>query len=65
MSEQVEMNSIPQCDLCNDGTPAKYDAQLPPLGGGWGNVCQDHWMRYGPGKLGTGHGQRLVLRVKS
>jgi hypothetical protein len=65
MSEQVEMDSIPQCDLCNDGTPAKYDARLPGLGGSWGNVCQRHWMQYGPHVLGTGSGQRLVLRATS
>jgi hypothetical protein len=62
MSEQVEMAEIPKCDLCKDGTLAEYDARLPGVGGSWGYVCGAHWAIEGPGQLGTGHGQRLVLR---
>lgn len=60
MNNEMKMGVIPDCDLCKDGTPAEYDSRLP--GYGWGYVCADHWRRYGPGQLGIGHAQRLVLR---
>jgi hypothetical protein len=65
MSEQVEMTEIPECDLCSNGTPAGYDARLSRLGGSWGYVCETHWQQWGPGVLGTGNGQRLILREES
>jgi hypothetical protein len=64
---QVEMDEIPNCDVCahkGEGeTKASYDARLPYLGGSWGYVCERHFRLYGPGQLGTGHGQRLVKRT--
>ena len=60
MSTQVKVDRIPNCDLCGDGTKAKYDASLPALGGTWGNVCKEHFVRLG-GSLGLGRGQELIL----
>lgn len=67
--DSVEMAAIPDCDVCkmenNLSTPAVYDARLPGAGGSWGYVCQRHFDQLGPGSLGTGNGQRLILRKKS
>ena len=60
MSDFVVVDTLPLCDLCSNGTRAQYDARLPGAGGRWGNVCAWHFDLYGPGKLGTGNGQRLV-----
>lgn len=67
---QVLMDTIPDCDICKayDGVrrPAKYDSRLPGLlPSAWGYVCRKHWVMYGPGITGVGHGQELILRVKS
>lgn len=58
MSEEVQVSTIPRCDLCGDGTPAKYDGRMHT--GSWANMCEQHFATYGVG-LGTGRGQRLVL----
>lgn len=59
MGEQVEVASLPPCDLCANGTLATYDAKT--LMGPWANMCQYHFDARGIG-LGTGKGQRLVVR---
>jgi hypothetical protein len=40
--------------------PAYADARIPAAGS-WGYVCKEHFDSYGC-QLGTGKGQRLVLR---
>ncbi len=57
MSEQTEVSVLPQCDLC--GANARYDGKT--VNGPWANMCQIHFAMLGVG-LGTGKGQRLVLR---
>lgn len=56
----VIVGSIPECDICQDGTPAEYDASIVAYGGTWGNVCGYHFLRLGC-TLGVGKGQRLIL----
>ena len=60
MSDSVKVMAIPPCDLCKE--PAEYDARLVHAGGTWAYVCQRHFDELGPGRLGTGHAQKLVLR---
>jgi hypothetical protein len=68
MSEQVEMTEIPVCNFCEDDAtdlipePAYVDAKTQY--GGWAYMCRQHWSQHGGtgGMLGTGNGQRLVLR---
>lgn len=67
MSDSVEVSELPPCDVCSMGvesskTKAVYDARLPGMGGSWGYVCEKHFQQYGPGRLGTGHGQRLIVK---
>ena len=66
MAAEVKVDKIPNCDVHLDfmktAVPAVYDARLPGLGGCWGYVCQECFDKHGPGQLGTGHGQKLVLR---
>lgn len=50
---------IPNCDLCRDGTRAKYDSKTNM--GPWAYVCEAHFALDTPGELGTGKGQRLIL----
>jgi hypothetical protein len=61
MSDEVEMTVIPPCDLCTDGTRARYDAKTNR--GPWAYLCEMHFHTHGMG-LGTGRGQRLVLATK-
>lgn len=62
MSEQVEMNELPLCDLCQQAE-AHYDSKM--LGrSSWAYMCEPCYAAYGIGRLGTGYGQRLVLRDK-
>lgn len=56
---EVLVTSVPQCDLCADGTPASHDARLPRYGS-WGNVCPEHFNGEGC-TTGVGAGQRYVL----
>ena len=66
MSSQVEMDVIPVCDFCEMeedtivSLPAVVDARCRH--GGWAYMCNVHWAEHADGMLGTGHGQRLVLR---
>lgn len=59
---RVEVDRIPPCDLCSDGTPAQYDAKT--RSGPWGNLCDLHFRREGIG-LGLGRGQMLVLSKRA
>lgn len=64
MSESVQVDKIPPCDLCKafqgkNDVPAKYDGKT--IQGPWGYMCERHFRSYGVG-LGTGRGQRLILR---
>lgn len=63
MSKEVYIAQPKRCDLCNDGTIAKFDARLTlgAYAGQWANVCADHFESYTSGKLGTGVGQRLIV----
>jgi hypothetical protein len=60
MSTEVKVDRIPVCDVCNT-VPAAYDAKT--AGGPWGYLCEGCFARHGVG-LGTGRGQRLILRGK-
>ena len=53
----VEVESLPECDLCIE--PAKYDAKT--FHGPWANLCEAHFHTHGIG-LGLGKGQLLVVR---
>ena len=51
---------LPQCDLCETvgvKHAAEYDAKTRL--GPWAYLCRDHFDRVGPGRLGTGFGQKL------
>lgn len=59
MSEAVEVSSIPKCDIHEGKHDAKYDGAT--TFGPWAYMCEEAFRLYGVG-LGTGRGQRLVLR---
>lgn len=59
MSEQVEVSEIPLCDICQK-RPAWCDGKMEM--GPWAYMCEVCWLQHGVGKLGTGYGQKLVLR---
>lgn len=63
MSEQVEVAELPQCDICGNET-AKYDGRIAGRSS-WAYMCEVCWACYGNGRLGTGYGQRLVLRKEN
>lgn len=61
----VYVSQFPMCQLCDllDGkpdTPAVYDSKSQQ--GPWGFMCEAHKQSHGVPGLGTGIGQRLVLR---
>ena len=58
MSSEVLVYKLPACDVCGD--PAVYDAKTKS--GPWANLCEKDFKVHGLGKLGTGYGQRLVLK---
>lgn len=64
MSEEVEVEALPKCDICwhnfSKESVAHYDGKTI-LGGVWGNMCEKCFQTYGSG-LGTGKGQRLIVR---
>ena len=63
MSTEVEVTRLPKCDICHHDeqvvTDATYDGKTKR--GPWANMCDRHFKSDGIG-LGTGRGQRLVLR---
>lgn len=58
MAQIVKVDSLPQCDIC--GAVAQYDAKT--VFGSWGNLCENDFQQYGLGQLGTGYGQKLVIK---
>ncbi len=59
MSEQVEVTELPKCDFCYG--QGYVDGQT--VYGRWGIMCKVHFAMHGVG-LGTGKGQRLVLKTE-
>lgn len=60
------MFRIPECDIhkYDKGkydVPAEYDAKSKQ--GPWAYMCQECFDEVGPGQLGTGYGQKLVLKT--
>ena len=53
----ARMHKIPSCDFCEND--AEYDAATHF--GPWAYMCEVHLNLHGLGRLGRGHGQRLVL----
>jgi len=58
MSDVTYVEKLPQCNLCE--SEARYDAALTL--GAWAYVCTEHWHQYTDGKLGTGLGQKLLVK---
>lgn len=58
MSKSVNVPHLPKCDMCKDGTLARYDGKTKF--GPWANMCANHFDFHGVG-LGTGRGQELIL----
>lgn len=61
MSKSVNVPHLPKCDVCKDGTLAKYDGKTTY--GPWANMCESHFQLIGVG-LGTGRGQELIEEGK-
>jgi hypothetical protein len=49
---------LPKCDLCDK--TAEYDARTKS--GPWAHLCPDHWSSETYGQLGTGYGQKLIVK---
>ena len=56
----VEMEQLPKCDMPSCDKDAKFDSRL--YNGSWGYTCSTHYRQYGIGRLGTGFGQKLLLK---
>lgn len=68
MTQQVEVLRLPPCDICTAENrivirPADYDGRLKGQTA-WAYMCEAHWRTHGIGNLGTGYGQKLVLKEK-
>ena len=70
MSDKVVVAEFPRCNFaepsalgqrtpCRDDGEAHYDGKT--ILGPWANMCEQHFDEYGVG-LGTGRGQKLILR---
>lgn len=59
MSETAYVSKLPQCNFCTD--TALYDSALTNTSA-WAYVCTEHWNKYGVKKLGTGYGQKLLVK---
>jgi len=63
--EAVFVSTLPQCDVCKragETTEAAYDART--VYGPWAYLCAPHWNTHAAEhRLGTGVGQRLLLRA--
>lgn len=57
MGKSVEVQRLPNCDIC--GEEAHYDARTKP--GMWCNLCEKCFKKHGIG-LGTGKGQKLISK---
>lgn len=64
MSTTVTVAELPYCDLCkafgNEPTKAFVDGKMKQ--GPWAFMCEKHWESHGVGQLGTGYGQKLLLK---
>lgn len=61
MSKQVTVARLPKCDVHEGDHEADYDIKVPG-DGRWANVCEEFYQQVGSPELGTGRGQRLVLK---
>jgi len=64
MSTEVYVGERPKCDICRMkgiNSEALYDAAT--VHGPWAYMCQMHFNQIGVG-LGTGRGQRLLIKEK-
>lgn len=68
MSDEVTVDTIPDCDFCKhevsrigEGTVNKAAYDAASAMGPWAYMCENHFAKYGVG-LGTGRGQRLILK---
>lgn len=60
MGTEVIVPKLPNCDLPHEEkVEARYDGKTQ--GGPWAYMCEECFDHYGVG-LGTGRGQRLLLR---
>jgi hypothetical protein len=63
MSTEVVVSALPDCDICKavrgEQVAARYDGKT--VHGPWAYMCEEHFDSHGVG-LGTGRGQRLVVR---
>lgn len=62
MATEVEVSVIPDCDFCPKDKPLPAEVDGKTVMGPWANMCGGHWSVFGVGLLGTGYGQRLILR---
>lgn len=65
MATEVEVYKLPTCDVCwfeegKPGVEAHYDVKT--IHGPWANVCEKHFASHAIGGLGTGRGQRLIVK---
>jgi hypothetical protein len=61
MGDRVEVSELPPCDFNAAHKKAWVDGKTKM--GYWANMCQQCYKSYGVG-LGTGFGQRLILKGK-
>jgi hypothetical protein len=54
----IQVHEFPNCDLCNEPTPAPYDVKT--VMGPWGNLCEDHFTTKGT-KMGS---KREIIKKK-
>jgi hypothetical protein len=59
MTDFAIVDTIPACDIPNCGEKAAFDGKT--VYGPWAYMCESHFADVGVG-LGTGKGQRLVVR---
>jgi hypothetical protein len=68
MGETAYVDKYPPCDfvdLMHNSKPvdAHYDSRT--IFGGWAYMCDRCYTAYGVGRLGTGYGQRLIVKKKN
>ena len=68
MQKQYEtiVDKLPQCDFCKPNLLVPWQAAYfdgRTRMGPWAFLCREHFRQFGVG-LGTGKGQKLVLRRK-
>lgn len=67
MSSSVQVDALPTCNMCqldHVQHPAKATVDGKTKGGPWAFMCDPCFDKHGIG-LGTGKGQRLVLKEAS